>query len=263
MDIFEEIIEAKKASVSVVLATVIESLGSAPRGAGARMLIRQDGTSLGTIGGGAIEKIVEDEAMKIMGTAAPKTIKHSLKDIGMECGGGMTVFIEPLNPRPQLFVFGAGHIGAVLSQIAKMMDFSVTVIDNRPAFANREKLPWADAVVADEYLNAFNTLTFSRSTYSVILTHKHANDFEVLERCIEQPHAYIGMIGSKKKVNTCLQGLRDKGVSEKVIESIYSPIGIPIAANTPAEIAVSIAAELADVRNKTEAGKPVSCPSAL
>jgi len=263
MDIFEYIVEAKKRNEPLVRASVIESLGSAPRGAGARMIIRQDGTTMGTIGGGSIEKMVEDEAMKIMGTAAPKTITHQLKDIGMECGGGMSVFIEPLNPVPQLFVFGAGHIGAVLSQIARLMDFSVTVIDNRPEFANREKLSWADAVVADDYLNAFDELTFTPSTYSVILTHKHAHDSEVLERCIEQPHAYIGMIGSKKKVNACLQRLRDKGVSEAVIESIYSPIGIHIAANTPAEIAVSIAAELADVRNKTESGKPVSCPSAL
>ncbi len=263
MDIFEYIIEAKKKNEALVLATVIEALGSAPRGAGARMLIRQDGTTLGTIGGGSIEKIVEDMAMEIMGTSAPRTIKHSLKDIGMECGGGMSVFLEPLNPKPQLFIFGAGHIGAVLSQIAKLMDFSVTVIDNRPEFANLEKLPWADQVFAEGYLDSIGQLTFTSSTYAVILTHKHAHDFEVLEKCIEQPHAYLGMIGSKKKVNTCLQGLRDKGVSEEVIESIYSPIGIHIAANTPAEIAVSIAAELADVRNKAESGKPVSCPSAL
>ncbi len=263
MDIFEYIIEAKKKNELLVLATVIESVGSAPRGAGARMLVNKDGIVKGTVGGGTIEKIVEDEALKIMGSSTPKTIKHTLKDIGMECGGGMSVFLEPLNPKPQLFIFGAGHIGAVLSQIAKLMDFSVTVIDNRPEFANPEKLPWADQVLAEGYLESIGQLTFTPSTYAVILTHKHAHDFEVLEKCIEQPHTYVGMIGSKKKVNTCLQGLRDKGMSEDVIKSIYSPIGIHIAANTPAEIAVSIAAELADVRNKAGSGQPVSCPSAL
>ncbi len=263
MDIFEHIIAAGKRNEPLVLATVIESLGSAPRGSGARMLVLKDGSTIGTIGGGSIEKLVEDEALKIMGTATPQTIKHTLKDIGMECGGGMTIFLEPLNPVPQLFIFGAGHIGAVLSQIAGLMDFSVTVIDNRPEFANTEKLPWAETVIADEYLAAIDQLNFTDSTYVVILTHKHDHDFEVLEKCLRQPHFYTGMIGSKKKVNACLQKLRDQGVTEEVIKTIYTPIGIHIAANTPAEIAVSIAAELADVRNKTGSGQPLSCPSAL
>lgn len=261
MDIFEYIVEAKKKNEALVLATVIESLGSAPRGAGARMLVNKDGIVKGTVGGGAIEKIVADEALKIMGSSTPKTIKHTLKDIGMACGGGMTVFLEPLNPDPQLFIFGAGHIGAVLSQIAKLMDFSVIVIDNRPDYADAEKLSWVDTVIASEYTEAIKELNFTPSTFVVILTHKHAHDFKVLEKCIEQPHAYVGMIGSKKKVNTCLQGLRDKGVTEEVIKTIKSPIGIPIAANTPAEIAVSIAAELADVRNREGSERSVSCPS--
>ncbi|MCP4714970.1 MAG: hypothetical protein GY868_07625, partial [Deltaproteobacteria bacterium] len=215
MDIFEYIVEAKKRNEPLVLATVIESLGSAPRGAGARMIIRQDGTTLGTVGGGAIEKIAADEALKMMGAAAPKTIKHTLKDLGMACGGGMTIFLEPLNPAPQLFVFGGGHIGAVLSQIAKLMDFSVTVIDNRPEFADAAKLPWVDAALSAEYDEAIEQLAFSTNTYVVILTHKHLYDFAVLENCLKQPHCYVGMIGSKKKVATCLEKLRHQGVTEE------------------------------------------------
>ncbi len=263
MDIFEYIVEAKKRDEPLVLATVIESVGSAPREAGARMLVRQDGTTIGTVGGGAIEKIVVDEALNMMSASAPKTVKHTLKDIGMACGGGMSVFLEPLNPAAQLFIFGGGHIGAVLSQIAKLMDFSVTVIDNRPEYADAEKLPWADAVVAAEYQKAMEQLSFTSGTYVVILTHKHVHDFEVLEMCLKQPHFYVGMIGSKKKVAACMQQLRDQGVGEEVISMIHAPIGIDIAANTPAEIAVSIAAELADVRNKAGESQPVSCPSHL
>ena len=143
MDIFEEIVAAKKANTPVVLATVVESLGSAPREEGARMLVKRDGATVGTIGGGAVEKKVLDEALSMMSTATPKLVKYELKDIGMACGGGMSVFLEPLLPAPQLIIFGAGHIGSAVAHIGKMLDFNVTVVDNRPDFANAGRLPWA------------------------------------------------------------------------------------------------------------------------
>ncbi len=184
MDIFEEIVAARKGNQPVVLATVIESRGSAPREEGARMLVRSDGTIAGTVGGGAIEKIIIDEAMKLMAGGTARLISHDLKDIGMTCGGGMSVFIEPLVPAAQLVIFGAGHIGACLAQIGKMLEFNVTVVDSRPEFANAERLPWADTVIAEEYATAIDKVTFNERTYAVILTHKHIHDFEVLEKCL-------------------------------------------------------------------------------
>lgn len=249
MDIFEEIVAAKKSNLPVVLATVIESLGSAPRGEGARMLIKKDGATVGTIGGGAIEKKILDEAMALMNATAPKLVKYDLKDIGMSCGGGMSVFLEPLLPAPQLIIFGAGHIGSALSQIGKLLDFGVTVVDNRPEFANAERLPWADTIIAEEYQKALEGLSYSDTTYMIIVTHKHAHDFEILEQLLHRQFRYLGMIGSRTKVAKAFQQLRDKGVSEEVIKNIYSPIGISIGANTPAEIAISIAAELVAVRS--------------
>jgi xanthine dehydrogenase accessory factor len=249
MDIFEEIIAAKKANTPVVLATVVESLGSAPREEGARMLVKRDGSTVGTIGGGAVEKKVLDEALAMMGAAAPKLVKYELKDIGMSCGGGMSVFLEPLLPAPQLIIFGAGHIGSALSQIGKMLDFNVTVIDNRPDFANAKRLPWADTVLAEDYAKVLGDLSYSDGTYMIIVTHKHAHDFEILEQLINKPFRYLGMIGSRTKVATVFQQLRDRGIAEEVIKKIHSPIGISIGANTPAEIAISIAAELVAVRN--------------
>ena len=249
MDIFEEIVAAKKANVRVVLATVIESLGSAPREEGARMLIRADGSIVGTIGGGAIEKKIIDEALLMMNAPAPKLVKYELKDIGMSCGGGMSVFLEPLLPAPQLIVFGAGHIGCALSQIGKLLDFNVTVVDNRSEFANAERLPWADTVIAEDYQKAIDSLTFSDTAYVVILTHKHAHDFAILEQLIHKPFRYLGMIGSKTKVAKAFQQLRDKGIGENIIQQIHSPVGISIGANTPAEIAISIAAEMVAVRS--------------
>jgi xanthine dehydrogenase accessory factor len=253
MDIFEEIVTAKKSNQPVVLATVIESIGSAPREEGARMLIKKDGSTVGTIGGGAIEKKILDEALTLMNAAAPKLVKYELKDIGMSCGGGMSVFLEPLLPAPQLIIFGAGHIGNALSQIGKLLDFSVTVVDNRPEFANAERIPWADTIIADEYQKSLESLSYSDNTYMIIVTHKHAHDFEILEQLLHQQFRYLGMIGSRTKVAKAFQQLRDKGVSEDIIKKIYSPVGISIGANTPAEIAVSIAAELVAVRSGAKA----------
>ncbi len=253
MDIFEEIVAAKKSNTPVVLATVIESLGSAPREEGARMLIKSDGSIVGTIGGGAIEKKIIDEAMTLMGTQASKFVRYELKDIGMICGGGMSVFMESIIQQPKLYIFGAGHIGSVLSKIGKMLDFEVTVIDNRPDFANKERLPWPDKVIAEDYMQAIEKLAFPKNTYTVILTHRHAHDYEVLEQIIEKPYKYIGMIGSRTKVAKSLQQLREKGIVEDIIKSIHSPVGVRIGANTPAEIAVSIAAEIIAVRNNANA----------
>ncbi len=251
MDIFEEIVAARKTNVPVVLATVIESLGSAPREEGARMLVRSDGTIVGTIGGGAIEKKIIDEALTLMNASAPKLMRYDLKDIGMVCGGGMTVFLEPLRQLPRLVIFGAGHIGSALSRIAKMLDFAVTVVDNRPEFATRDRLSWVDEVIAADYEQVIAGLAYDDNVYLVILTHKHAHDFEVLEQLIHKPVRYLGMIGSKTKVAKAFQQLRDKGVGEDVIKKIHSPLGVKIGASTPAEIAVSIAAELVAVRNNT------------
>jgi xanthine dehydrogenase accessory factor len=250
MDIFEEIVLAKKEGKAVVLATVVETQGSGPRGEGARLLVKKDGSTVGTVGGGAIEKLVIEEAKKLMNASRPKMISHDLKDIGMSCGGSMNIFLEPLNPAPRLFIFGAGHIGTVLSQVVKTMEFDVTVIDNRSDFANPQRLPWADDVIAEEYQDAIEKLDFNDSTYVVILTHKHTHDLEVLEKCIKKPHCYVGMIGSKNKVETVFSKLRKTGISDQVIESIHAPIGLEIAANTPAEIAVSISAQLVAVRNQ-------------
>jgi len=181
MDIFEEIVAAKKANIPVVLATVIESWISATRGRRADAHQGRWGYR-GTIGGGAIEKKIIDEALTLINAAAPKLVKYELKDIGMSCGGGMSVFLEPLLPAPQLIIFGAGHIGSALSHIGTLLDFRVTVVDNRPEFASRELLTSADTVIAENYQQAIDALIITDNTYMVILTHKHAHDYEVLEQ---------------------------------------------------------------------------------
>lgn len=244
MDIFKKIIAAKNAGIPAVLATVVEVSGSAPGSACNKMLIMADKSIAGTIGGGAIEKKIIDEAITLLHAAEPKLLHYELESLGMACGGAMTVFLEPLKHAPELIIFGAGHIGSALSKIGKLLDFTVTVVDNRPEFADKEKLPRADRVIAQDYPEALQTLNFSDNTCLVIVTHRHTHDFEILAHCVGQPFRYLGMIGSRNKVGSAFQQLRDIGVDEKIIEKIHAPVGINIGARSPAEIAIAIAAEI-------------------
>jgi len=252
MDIFDEIISVKNEGIPVVLATVVEVSGSAPGTPCDKMLIKADNSIVGTIGGGAIEKKIIDEAMTLMAGAEPKLLRYNLEEVGMSCGGAMSIFLEPLIQAPDLIIFGAGHIGSALSRIGKMLEFTVTVVDNRPEFASKERLPQTNRVMALDYHNALKELVFSDKTFLVILTHRHVHDFEILQYCVKQPFRYLGMIGSRNKVAKCFQQLRDKGIDEGTLKKIHAPIGIDIGANKPAEIALSIAAELVAVRSGTE-----------
>jgi len=249
MDIFQEIVALKSEGIAAVLTTVVEVVGSAPGKPGARMIVKKDGSTLGTIGGGAIEKRITEEALTMMQGRGTRLLTYELKDIGMVCGGGMSVFLEPLVDAHPLIIFGAGHIGSALSTITAMLGFTTTVVDNRPEFANGEKLPWADRVIADDYQKALHDLSFSDTTFVVILTHRHAHDFEILEYCIKQPFSYLGMIGSRKKVDRAFEQLREKGVDEETIKRIHAPIGMNIGAESPQELAVAIAAQLVRVRS--------------
>ena len=237
------------------MTTVVEVEGSAPGKPGARMIVKKDGTTVGTIGGGAIEKRITEEALTMMQGRGTRLLKYELKDIGMVCGGGMSVFLEPLVDAHPLIIFGAGHIGAALSKVGAMLGFTTVVVDNRPEFASEEKLPWADRVIADDYQKTLYDLSFSDTTYVVILTHRHAYDFEILEYCIEQPFSYLGMIGSRKKVGKAFEQLREKGVTETDIKRIHAPIGLNIGAESPEELAVAIAAQLVTVRSGCESSK--------
>lgn len=250
MSIYNKILKIQRSGKSAVLATVVKSIGSAPRKEGAKMLVHADGSIDGTIGGGAVEKAVIEEALKIMGSSQTRLLDYDLgKDLAMSCGGKMSIFLESLAPQPQLFIFGAGHIGRALTKIARMLNFQVTVIDNRPEFANSERLPEASTIIADDYGNALNKIEFPPDSYIVLVTHRHAHDQMILEHCVNLPFKYLGMIGSRNKVKKAFDLLREKGVPEETISRIHSPIGLDIGADTPEEIAVAIAGELIGVRS--------------
>ena len=254
MDIYEKIVRVRQEGRSAVLATVVKAAGSAPQTTGAKMLIYADGSSEGTVGGGAVEKAVLDEAKSVLAAGQAKLLSYDLgQDLAMQCGGRMTIFLEPMVPPTPLYIFGAGHIGAALAVLAKMLDFQVTVIDNRPEYASEERIPQADRIIAADYQTALQKLDFNEQTFVVIVTYRHLHDQEILEYCIRQPFKYLGMIGSKSKVAKAFKMLREKQVPEERIKRIHAPIGVDIGAETPAEIAVAIAAEMIALkRGKTK-----------
>lgn len=252
-DLFEEIIKIKREGRKAAIATIIAAKGSTPREMGAKMLVRDDGSISGTIGGGCLEAEVWQEAVEVMKTEKPKTFHLDLtgrkaEESGMICGGVMDLYIEPVIPPPVAYLFGGGHISLFLSKLSAMVGFKVVVIDDRKQFANQERFPEAEEVMAEEFPFVFEKVPVNRASYLVIVTRGHSYDEEVLEWALTTEAKYIGMIGSRKKIQTVFGHLQEKGVAAEKLKRVHAPIGISIGALTPEEIAVSIAAEMIGVR---------------
>ena len=265
-DLYEEIVKLRAEGGSASLATIVGAEGSTPRETGAKMLVREDGTILGSIGGGCLEGQVIVEAIMVMRDEKPRTIHYDLTGseaagTGMICGGVLDVYIEPIVPTPTVFIFGGGHISLFVSKISAMTGFQVAVIDDRAEFASAERFPEARQVIAEKFSQAFPRLKVNRSGYLVIVTRGHAGDQEVLEWALTTEARYIGMIGSKKKIRTLYQNLEAKGVAPEKLERVFAPIGLDIGALTPEEIAVAIVGQMIQVRRESAAprqtaGKP-------
>ena len=253
--IYEHINEMIKSGEKGVIVTITEAGGSVPRHVGSKMIVHENGRIFGSVGGGRIEKDVMKEAIKILSSGQLAKRSYDLtKDEGMLCGGKIEVLFEPFGRRESLIIFGAGHICKALAPLARQAGFHVTVVDNRPEFANRDIYPEsaADEVMSGQYQEILAQLSFNNQTYIVLVTHGHKHDEEILEKCIHKPFAYLGMIGSKRKTAVILKRLADQSVDPKTISKINSPIGLNIGAETPIEIAVSILAEMIAVRHKVD-----------
>lgn len=168
---------------------------------------------------------------------------------GMACGGSQEVLIEPFGSSSRLYVIGAGHCAMELSALAGRCGFSVTVIDDRPDWANKGKHPLAAVSVCRSYSGLDDYIDFSDQAYIVIMTHQHLHDEEALRACLRRKWSYLGMIGSRRKVGLLFDKLASEGVGRELLAGVHSPIGFEIGSQTPAEIAVSIAAQLIAVRN--------------
>ena len=241
------------------LCTVVASSGSSPRKPGTKMLVRADGSIVGTIGGGAIEQAVRAQATEVIRTGrATRFAAHLTRELAMCCGGRMDVFVEPVGAHPWLLVFGGGHIGTALTRVASEAGFRVQVIDEREEWAGAGQHPAAVAVLNEAPLDVVESLPWGPSTSAVVVTHDHALDEMIVARCLEQPWSYLGMIGSRAKAHRIVQRLSARGVDPTQLARLRAPIGVAIGAQEPGEIAVSIVAELIALKRGAQTARTLS-----
>ena len=261
VDIYEEIVRLRQQGRKGALATIINVRGSIPSFETAKMLVRDDGSIAGTIGGGCVEAEVWQAAREIIQTEQPQTLTFNLNndpkyDSGLVCGGTLEVFIEPVMPVATLYIFGAGHVAWSLYKVARVAGFEVVVTDDRETYANRERFPEARDIYADEYERVMAQLAPSESSYIVIVTRGHRDDMRVLRWAAETQARYIGMIGSQRKTIAIYKELEKEGIAPEKLARVYAPVGIDIGAIAPEEIAVSIVAEMIAIRRASEAALP-------
>jgi xanthine dehydrogenase accessory factor len=249
-EIFNDLKTVIEQGIPAVLCVVTETTGSTPRKAGSKMLVFQDGAIKGTIGGGSIEYQAIQDALNTISCGSPFTKRYHLEDdLKMHCGGTMDVYFEAIGCLPKLYIFGGGHIGKSLAGYATGLGFRPFVFDQREGIFESWNITGVETQTGD-YLQIIDSLTFDTNTYVVIVTHQHESDEKVLLACAPRESAYLGMIGSKRKVGEIRKNALDKNIlSTDLLARVDMPIGIPFAAETPAEIAISIIAKMIDVKN--------------
>jgi xanthine dehydrogenase accessory factor len=257
VDVFDELVRLRASGQKCALATIVQVNGSIPAFQTAKLLVREDGSLVGTIGGGCVEAEVWNAAREVIATEKPRNMSFSLGqdaayDNGLICGGQLEVFVECINPQPVALVFGGGHISKSLARVLDLAGFRVSVIDNREAYANHERFPEAKEVYAEEYEEVFPRLEVNESTYLVIVTRGHRDDMRVLRWAIGTRARYIAMIGSRRKTIAVIKELEKEGIPRSAFERVFAPMGLEIGAVSPEEIAVSVTAEMIAVRRDPE-----------
>ena len=253
-EVFRAVVAALDEGQDVALVTIVKTSGSTPQRVGAKMLIYADGRTVGTIGGGCYESDASLKARDSLHTRRAQVVRYELSDdiaeeSGLICGGQMEVYIEPLERAAHLYLVGAGHVSAHLARFAAHTGFRVHVLDDRSRFASRERFPEAQDIVVDTIPDALARIEWPASSFVVVVTRGHKHDFEALRAVAGQKFRYLGMIGSRAKVKRILDALQAQGCQPDWLQEIHAPIGLDIGAVTPAEIAVSILAELVAVKN--------------
>ena len=259
VDVYEELVHLRRTGQKAALATIVEVAGSIPSFQSAKLLVREDGTMMGTIGGGCTEAEVWTAAREVIETEKPRMLQFNLGqeaayDNGLICGGQLNVYVEPILPIPGCYIFGAGHISKSLSKVATLAGFRTVVVDDRDTYANRERFPEAAEVHADEYEDVFPKLQVNESSFIIIVTRGHRDDMRVLRWAAKGPARYIGMIGSKRKTLEVLKHLQKDGIPLDKLSRINAPMGFDIGAVSPEEIAVAVVAEMIHRRQRPTEG---------
>jgi len=259
MDIYSEIIANNANSKSFILATVVKTSGSTPREAGAKMIVYPNGSISGTIGGGTLEHLVIQECLALFKGDHKHLLKsYQLNDsgpdaTGMYCGGEAVVFMELYISPDKLIIFGGGHVGSALARIAGSLNFRIIIVDDRPEILSNFKSPTETILTDESFSDNFPTL--DKNSYVVIVTHGHKCDKEVLAKALKHDCAYIGMIGSARKIEKTYADLVQSGIEKSLLKKVHAPIGLDIGAEGPYEIALAIAAELIANQRKNVKGE--------
>ena len=263
MDIHNKIVELKKANKLFAVATIIKSSGSVPGKPGFKIVVDSKGNHYGTIGGGAIEKQIITDCLDILKLGNPEIkdyllsdkstssiIKNGPKVVPMKCRGRISVFFEIYGQKPNLYIFGGGHVGSALINIISNLKYHITLIDNRNEYASAENHPLADEIIETDYEQYANKFKPKPDDFIVIVTHGHNFDFKILKILYERKLdlKYIGLIASQSKAREMIAGIKKAFGKKTNIDNIYSPIGLKIGGDTAEEIAFSIAAEIQSVR---------------
>jgi len=261
MDIYEQIVQLRREGRTGAVATIVNVRGSIPSFRTAKMLVRDDGSIVGTIGGGCVEADVWQAAREVMESEKSRTLTFDLNqdpkyDTGLVCGGTLEVFVEPILPPALLYIFGAGHVAVNLCKVAASAGFDPIITDDRTSYATQERFPAAREVRVLDFDEATRSLEPNETSYIVIVTRGHRDDMRILRWAVQSRARYIGMIGSKRKVIGIFNTLRNEGVAAHLFDRVHAPIGIDIGAVTPEEIAVAITAELIAIRRHADAGLP-------
>jgi xanthine dehydrogenase accessory factor len=223
------------------------------------MLVFPDGRTVGTIGGGCYENDAFWKAREALVTGRSALLHYELNDDfaqenGLVCGGQMDVHIDPLEPTPRLFIMGAGHVGWHLGRLAIDAGFRVHVVDDREKFANPERFPGAEAVIAEPIHEWLHRSEIPASAYVVVVTRGHTHDLDAMRSLAARDLKYLGLIGSRAKVSRIFARLLEEGMPQECLTRVHAPIGLDIGAVTPAEIAISIMAELVAIRRGVDTG---------
>jgi xanthine dehydrogenase accessory factor len=250
--LYECVAEAVARGESVALATLVRVEGSTPRELGSKMVVYADGCIEGTIGGGAMEGAAIAAAREAIAQGRSRLLHYELReptegDLGI-CGGAADVFIDVAVPRPTLLIVGAGHVAMPVAEIGHLCGYRVVVLDDRADMVARERFPHAAECKAGEIVELLRASSLTPSTYVVIVTRGHSQDEAALRAVLDSQAAYVGMIGSRRKVRTTFERLVASGAPEALLHRVHAPIGLDIGAQTPAEIAVSILAEITLLR---------------
>jgi len=254
MNIFQEAANLENKNLPFAIATITEAKGSTPRNV-AKMIIKPDGKIIGTIGGGLSEAYIIKEALKVIknkqSCSATYVLNRSAKKgLDMDCGGKLSVFIEYIGCAAKLVLIGGGHVSLAIAKMAEMLDLYIIIVENREEFGNPNRFPFAHEVICHpEWDKALDQLKLTTDDYIVLVTGSW--DELTLKQVIKKPSAYIGMMGSRRKVATIMQHLKNERFSVQQLQKVHAPIGLDIGAETPEEIAISILSEIMKVKSDT------------